>query len=85
MRHRAFVRVLSPLAATGAILLVALSASAAGGPTLQPNGPVNADKAVGAGLVSAIGIRSVFLLGGALPVLAGALGLLSLCPPRGPA
>lgn len=44
MTHRAFVRVLSPLAATGAILLLALSASAAGGPTVQPNGQVNTDK-----------------------------------------
>jgi len=34
--------------------------------------------AVGAGLVATIGIRSLFLIGGALLALAGAVGLLSL-------
>ncbi len=41
--------------------------------------------AVGAALVTAIGIRSLFLVGGALLVLAGAFGLLSLRRPRAPA
>ncbi len=40
--------------------------------------------AVGAGLVSAIGIRSLYLIGGTLLVLAGALGMLSLGRPTDP-
>ncbi len=40
--------------------------------------------AVGAGLVSAIGIRSLYLIGGTLLVLAGALGILSLGRPTDP-
>jgi len=41
--------------------------------------------AVGAGLVTAVGIRSLFLLGGVLLAFAGAFGVLSLRQPRAPA